>query len=509
MSERFEKQVLVQKLSNIKDKKFEDLDNKGLFNHVRQFNRQKGIAGDVIEQCVLDYPANTNQEPDLIVVDNGNEIKTELKVTGMVYKPNSKKFMAKETMSITGVGVHELSQQTFDTSHFWAKIEHMLIVYYHYDSSSPVEPYDYKDFYIKGFDFYEFANEEKEVLRNDWEEVLRLVQNVINGVDSNPGSSQWRDDVKEEYIRTHGVLRNKLTYIDLAPKYPPRFRLKKQLVNMMISKCFKYDYEKLSEDFSNISEIDTKLNELTRKYKGKTIKEIADIFNINYKNKENNKLKAISERIVISMFGGKSKKINKIELFNKFGIVAKTIVVSSKGKRTEDMKFGRVHFDEIIRENIIDDETNKVRRIEFEDSEIYSNFADMELLCIIFQETPNNKGKVNLIDNKFVGFKRIVLSEEFINNYVRKAWDDTRDKIINNKLEFIYEYDENNNKIRNKSGSYRGAPNFIKSSENLVFIRGDSGDSSDKNRTEEVKGIKMIRQYYWIKGETIVSLLNN
>lgn len=507
MPEKFEKNVLISKLSNIKDKKFEEIDNKGLFEHVRQFNRQKGIAGDVIEQCVLEYPANTNQEPDLIVVDNSAEVRTELKVTGMVYKPRSKEYMAKETMSITGVGVPELPQQTFETSHFWEKIAHMLIVYYHYDSSSSVQPYYYKDFYVRGFDFFEFDDKEKEVLKSDWEEVLKLAKSVARNVDSTPNSVQWKNDIKNEYIRTHGVLREKLTYIDLAPKYPPRFRLKKQLVNLMIAKCFGYKYEKLDVDYSSISELDKKINDLTKQYNGKTIKDIADIFDIEYQNKGNNKLKSIAEKIVISMFGGKSKSLNKIELFNKFGIVAKTIVISSKGKRTEDMKFGRVHFDELIREKIIDNETNKERNIQFEDSEIYANFADMELLCIIFQECPNSKGKVDLINNKFIGFKRIVLSDDFINTYVKTCWDDTRDKIINNKLEFVYEYDKNNNKIINKSGSYRGAANFIKSSDNKVFIRGGGNDSSDKKRTEVVNGIRMIPQYYWIKGETIVSLI--
>ena len=46
--------------------------------------------------------------------------------------------------------------------------------------------------------------------------------------------------------------------------------------------------------------------------------------------------KGISERIIISMFGGVSKKINQIELFNRFGLIGKTVVMTSSGGRTEE-----------------------------------------------------------------------------------------------------------------------------------------------------------------------------
>lgn len=42
-----------------------------------------------------------------------------------------KHYVAKEPMSITAVGVYDIAEQEFETSHFWEKLEHMLIIYYY------------------------------------------------------------------------------------------------------------------------------------------------------------------------------------------------------------------------------------------------------------------------------------------------------------------------------------------------------------------------------------------
>lgn len=80
------------------------------------------------------------------------------------------------------------------------------------------------------------------------------------------------------------------------------------------------------------------------------------------------------------MFDGKSSKINKIDLFAKVGIIAKTICLSSKGGRTEDTKLFPIDFSELENTDI-----------EFEDSSIYDYFMNHQVLCIIFEEKIKNK----------------------------------------------------------------------------------------------------------------------
>ena len=232
----YEKNNLIQKFDEVLNKTFGEIDNIGIFEHVCQegFRLQKGIAGTIVEQCVLGYNPDNKQEADLVVIENGERKDTELKVTGMrINNDGGRHFVAKEPMSITAVGVFDLADQTFYESHFWNKLEHMLIVYYHYLSDTAVPPYGYKDFPVKGYEFHEFSHEDEETLRSDWLCVYNLVKDIVNN-HPGPKSCEWRAAVQQEYLHRHGCLRRLLSYIDLAPKFPPRSRLEK-------ASC-KYDY---------------------------------------------------------------------------------------------------------------------------------------------------------------------------------------------------------------------------------------------------------------------------
>jgi hypothetical protein len=88
-------------------------------------------------------------------------------------------------------------------------------------------------------------------------------------------------------------------------------------------------------------------------------------------------------------------------------------------------------------------------------------------------------------------------------------WEDSRRLIHHNELRWEYDVDEHGNRRRNKSGSYKGAPNFPKSSAYEVFFRGGNNDSSDEAKTECVNGISMLPQFFWLKGSYIADKLKN
>ena len=149
-----------------------------------------------------------------------------------------------------------------------------------------------------------------------------------------------------------------------------------------------------------------------------------------------------------------------------------------------------------------------------------SYFADHEFLCILYEEPPkeytkNAMGKRvevkhSLFSNKFIGFKRVVLSDAFLNGPVRRFWEDTRKKIFDKTLTDVIQYRKDGSVVLIKSsGEVSSAPNFMKSIQNEVFMRGSGGDSSSKHKTETVNGIKMLPQYVWIKGKTIVDEILN
>ena len=50
------------------------------------------------------------------------------------------------------------------------------------------------------------------------------------------------------------------------------------------------------------------------------------------------------------------------------------------------------------------------------------------------------------------------------------------------------------------------APNLPKSKNHMVFLRGTGANSDDK--PVEINGVRMYRQYVWLKGSAIVDFLN-
>lgn len=212
----YDKDNLIRRLEAYLGKTFEEIDNKGMFKHVQDFNLQKGIAGSIVEQCIFEYPPDTKQEADLIIVDGTENVKTELKTTGMLIQEKPRRhYIAKEPMSITAVGVYDIAEQEFETSHFWQKLEHMLIIYYYYVANHAVSAYEYKDFPVVGYEFHEFSAEDVEVLKNDWEHVRALCAKVVSH-HSGPRDKSWKAAVKQEYIDVHGELRRVLKAIVLA-----------------------------------------------------------------------------------------------------------------------------------------------------------------------------------------------------------------------------------------------------------------------------------------------------
>lgn len=75
----FKRAELETILFAVKDKTLGEVDKNHVFDKTKTNPKITGIAGDVIEQSVLGYPADQAQRPDLDV----DGVPTELKTTGM------------------------------------------------------------------------------------------------------------------------------------------------------------------------------------------------------------------------------------------------------------------------------------------------------------------------------------------------------------------------------------------------------------------------------------------
>ena len=498
---KFTRAQVYSILEAAKGKTLGEVDKSRQFDRTLKNEKITGIAGDVIEQSVFGYERDSNQECDIEI----DGLLTELKTTGVRIPKNELKnargktgdaynafLRAKEGISITGVTFEPSIQTDFSTSHFWEKSERLLIVFYEYNSYNVVPASGYTNFPIVDYCYNSFSEEEKAKLRNDWEIVRDHLQKVY---------SECLDaDIRNERLVgfTH-LLRPNLLLIELVPGFKkkssgtyqkPRYRLKKTFVDYIVRGHFDKSRANneiaLSESFSSFAQLDKRCHELSMRFSGKTILQLKEMLGINIDSKD------IAAKCIIRMFGTDCKQLNQISDFTKAGIIAKTITITPNGGRTEDMKLKLIDFEEWAD-----------RDADFEESDVYDYFCEHSFLCPIFCEHDSqDKSKTT-----FEGFKRFSFDEDFIEKEVRRTWDDSRRLIHNNELEWEYKYDTDGNKVMNSSGSYMGAPNFPKSSEYLVFFRGGANDSNEKSRTECVNGIRMLPQFFWLKGSYIAKKL--
>lgn len=469
---------LKQRLDATLGKTLAEVDSAGVFKSYQNNKKVTGIAGHVIEQSVLEYPPDNAQKPDLLV----DGTPTELKTTGLRLSKKQEGYEAKEPMSITAVSINKIAQEDFNTSNFWHKLEHMLIVYYLYDAPSAVSAQDYANFVIKGYQFHEFTPQEIEILKNDW----LLVQSFITRIqDENPNE----EDRKKLYPKLSSALRKELMFIDTAPKYPhpPRFRLKRSVVTTMARKNFGAKLEQLPHAYTSYNDIDQMIAQKSSGFIGKTINQICDDLGLAHSQSKN-----ISEQIICNIFDGKAGKISNIEFFSEIGLTAKSITLTKQHTRTEDMKLFTIDFDEFLNP----DST-------FEDSQFYDYFYNRQILFTIFEEPSEH---ASLGENVLVGFKRFTFSDVFIDSEVKRTWQEIKDLVSYKRLRFIPKINKRTGKqIINKTGVPAGAPNFPKSKDHTVFVRGTSSDST--HMPECINGISMYKQQAWIKGTFIASLL--
>lgn len=518
---KFTKVFVRTLLEGVKGKTLGEVDQSHQFARTEKSEKITGIAGDVIEQSVFGYKKDSKQECDIEI----DGVLTELKTTGVrVPKTDLQKvkgkvgdsyniyLSAKEGISITGVTFEPTIQTDFINSHFWEKAEHLLIVFYEYKSYEVVPASAYQNFPIVDYCYNTFSDEEQAKLRNDWELVRDYLQKIYNEYSSS-------DERNEQLVGFTHVLRPDLLLIELVPAFKkkstgsyqkPRYRLKQTFIDYIVRGHFNKSRSNteisLKESFSSFAQLDARCHALSIMYKGKTVAELkkelcveVDISN-----------KSLGAKCVLKMFDANCKMLNQISDFSKAGIIAKTITITPSGSRTEDMKLKHIDFEEWSDKDI-----------DFYESEVYSYFCEHSFLCPVFCERGDlakkrksesdddyeKRIKVESAKTTFEGFKRFAFDDDFLEKEVKRMWEDSRDLIFKNKLKWEFKFDKNGNKVVNKSGSFKGAPNFPKSEDYLVFFRGGENDAREEARSVVINGIHMLPQFFWLKGSFIAEKL--
>lgn len=457
-----------------------EIDSTGVFSGK---SGNKGVAGAVVEQSILGYPPDSRQAPDIEIDGTPYEVKT----TGLVLGGKSqredgwgltredlKHLEAKEPMSITAVSVDEIWREEFSNSAFWHKLEHMLIAYYLYNggSSSKVDSVlDYAAFPFIDYEMHRWDDDDRAVLASDWKIVHDFVARV-HEEGLNPD---------EEYPKISHELNRRLMYTDTSPKWPnrPRWRLKRSTVTAMVQEHFSDELEHLPVQLRSYSDIERVCQDITADYRDASIAELAR--ELGYEGRTDGK--SVAEGLVVRMFGGRAKKLSKIDAFAKAGICCKTVRFSNgQVNLAEDVKLSRIDFDELLDFSVPWEESNAL--------ETFSG----RFLCAVFAEA---RVDAPLSENVFSGFKWIEFDDEVIDE-ARAVWTEMRRLVKTKELRDVPVVKRDGTPRINKTGLPSTAPNWPKARDaRVVFVRGDSRNSSMKPLV--VNKIRMYNQYFWIK----------
>ena len=461
-SQEYTKQEVITLLNRAMGRTFEELTGQAYFDRMPDDFMDKGLPGKIVEQYILGCGTNTDQAPDIII----DGARTEVKATGFTIDKNGHR--AKEFISVTAVSVNDIVNQEFFDSYFWHKIEHLLLVYYQYREKPPCKSKKYRSFPFCGYEFFSFPESDLREIIREW----TLVRDKVREMSQ-------RENPREHYPNIRRELGDELAMLGIAPKYPPRFRLKQGVVTTIIRRHFEHAaMETLPHTIDRFADLDAECHRITERFRGRTVRDLLGYFGITDYNPRN---KALLRPLIIRMFGGTGSRYENVDQFSKLGIIVKSICLSSNHHIKEQMKLFPVNFKELMEDK------------DFEESELYAYFADHQFLFPMFAYTDTD----SMLDCVFMGFKRMGFDEDFITDHVQRLWADTRSLISENRLARTTVYlSLGTPKMTRVTRMPVTSLNFPRASEYYVYIK--LGGTNGAAYTEVVNGIEMVQQWYWI-----------
>uniref|UniRef100_UPI00404A4A23 Sau3AI family type II restriction endonuclease n=1 Tax=Gelidibacter sp. TaxID=2018083 RepID=UPI00404A4A23 len=124
----------------------------------------KGNYGQILEKFYFGYEPNSDAEPDF------KEAGIELKSSPLKTLRNGE-FRSKERLVLNIINYLEVYKEDFETSSFWKKNAHLLLVFYLHDKDL-----DLLDYIIKLVDDWEYPNEDLRIIKKDWELINQKIK---------------------------------------------------------------------------------------------------------------------------------------------------------------------------------------------------------------------------------------------------------------------------------------------------------------------------------------------
>jgi len=428
--------------------------------------KNKGIIGNVIEECYFKIKQNSSPLPDF------EKVGVELKIIPLVQQ--SKKIAVKERTKVCSIHYPSLIQEEWATSHAKRKLNKILFIYYLYDKQS------IENSLIKKVALWELDKDKSAlIISNDWlgvqEKIVKGYAHLLSEKDfkilspSRSGSGgKDKNGIEKDLVAQPNTTH--------APKALKRaFSLKQSFTNQIWNALNLVAYESILEilQIDKMEEFEEKILQQLHLYEGKSIAELSHMFDVAIP-KGKNQVATIVKKAI----GFKSVH-SKIKEFEQLGIEVKTIKV----RREDFMPFEAVSFP-----------TMKLKTFEKEtyESGVFREYIEKILFIPVYSEGES-------LSEKFLGksfFWTPSMEEE---QQIEKEWTRYQQELLAGAAKV--------QKVPNNSKKgYKEVSGFSKESQTeSIHMRPHGRDSQD--RDEDSFGNTIVKQCFWLNKKFLQKLL--
>ncbi len=346
----------------------------------------KGNFGQTLEKGYFLYEPNSDSNPDF--PEAGLELKSS-----PLKQIKDASFRAKERLVLNIINYHEIIHQSFNTSAFWTKNQYLLLVFYLHE-----QDVDILDLVIKLVDTWGFPDTDLAIIKKDWEAIQ---QKVLDG----KAHELSEGDTFYLGACTKGAnsASTRTQPNSGQPAMQRAYSLKQSYVNHIIATIAGDETGQYGKIIQSAAQIQTSSFEqfVLSKFQpflGKTREEICTITKLAFNQGLKNFHAYLAKAILGVALG------QKIEEFEKAGIIIKSVRLSASGMPREDVSFPNFDYQELVED-------------EWEDSQIKAVF-ERKFFFVFFQF--DEHGQLFLREVKFWNMPTIDLEE------AKRVWEQTR-----------------------------------------------------------------------------------
>ncbi len=352
----------------------------------------KGSIGHVVEESLYGYKINSDAEPDF------PEAGVELKVSGVVKDKNG--YKAKERLVLNIINYMKEAYTTFETSSFWHKNQVLMMLFYEYVRDR--KPGDFV--FLKAM-LFRYPEEDLAIIKDDWKKIVEKIRagkaHELSEGDTFYLGACTKGATAESSLREQ-------PFSDIPAKQRA-YCLKNKYMTHLV-RTYVFGEEQDEHIIKSVSELAGKSFEsyVTAKlqeYKGKSVEELKQIFNVK------SEAKNLGALLAYKILGIKGNKAAELE---NAGVAVKTIRIQYNGKIKECMSFPPFKFREVAVET-------------WEDAEFANTLRDTRFLFIVYRF--DKEGVLRFMGGQFWN-----MPYSDIEDHVKKVWERTKDILNSGRL---------------------------------------------------------------------------